>query len=63
MAAAYLTGAGLGSQILRPKDAQYKERIDSFFESSAKLHPDLILQPRIAAEVAEAVRALVSGTM
>lgn len=62
MAAASLTAAGLGSQILKPEDAQYKERIDSFFDSSAKLHPDLILQPRTAAEVAEAVKALVSGS-
>lgn len=61
MAAAYLTTAGLGSQILKPGDAQFKERIGSFFDLGAKLHPACIVQPRTATEVATVVKTLVSA--
>ncbi|KAJ4387612.1 hypothetical protein N0V93_008208 [Gnomoniopsis smithogilvyi] len=61
MAAPHLTVTGLRSQILKPEDAQYKERIESYFDSSAKLYPNCIVQPRTAAEVAEAVKALASA--
>lgn len=58
MTAPDLVMAGLGAQILRPEDAQYKERIDSYFDLSARLVPTCILQPRTAGEVAEAIKAL-----
>lgn len=62
MAATHLTLTGLGSQILKPGDAHYDQRIESYFDSSAKLHPDCILQPRTAHEVAEVVKALVDAS-
>lgn len=63
MTAATLKSAGLGSQIqvVEPETSLYKEWIDSFFDSSAKLHPACVLQPRTASEVGEAVRTLVKA--
>lgn len=61
MAAASFEISGLGAQILKPEDTQFKERIDSYFDTSARLSPAYILQPRTAAEVAEAVKALVDA--
>lgn len=52
---------GLGAQVLKPDDTQYKERVESYFDSSARLSPTYILQPRTVAEVAEAVKALVDA--
>lgn len=61
MAASSFTVAKLGAQILKPEDTQFKERIESYFDSSARLSPTYILQPRTAAEVSEAVKALVDA--
>lgn len=61
MAASSFKVAGLGAQILKPEDVQFKERIESYFDSSARLSPTYILQPRTTAEVAEAVKALVDA--
>lgn len=61
MAASSFTVAGLEAQVLEPEDVRFKERIGSYFDSSARLCPAYILQPRTAAEVAQAVKAVVDA--
>lgn len=62
MATSSFSAAGLRAQVLKPEDAHFKERVNSYFDLSAQpLRPTYILQPRTAAEVAEAIKALVDA--
>jgi FAD/FMN-containing dehydrogenase len=54
-----LIQAGLESQILLPSSPEYATRISSYWSNAAKLKPACILQPRSAAEVSNAIKALV----
>ncbi|KAI1807404.1 hypothetical protein F4811DRAFT_574368 [Daldinia bambusicola] len=56
-----LIEAGLGSQILTPKDPEYNARIESYWCNSAKLRPACIVRPRSATEVSQAVKALIGA--
>lgn len=56
-----LFGAGLGSQVLLPSDAEYAAREDSYWSNDAKLKPACIVRPRSAEEVSAALKALVAA--
>ncbi|KAI1385203.1 uncharacterized protein F4822DRAFT_438116 [Hypoxylon trugodes] len=53
-----LIAAGLQSHVLVPSNAEYTQRIESYWCNSAKLRPACIVQPSSASEVATAVKAL-----
>ena len=53
-----LFSAGLGAQVLFPNDLKYTDRIESYFDNSAKLPAACIFQPQTAIEAAKAIKAL-----
>ncbi|GAP90255.2 putative 6-Hydroxy-D-Nicotine Oxidase [Rosellinia necatrix] len=48
-------------QVLFPKDAEYQQRIESYWSNTAKQRPASIVRPASSEELAEALVALVKG--